>query len=279
MKQIVLILCAICAFSHLTKAQSTELGIMGGLSLYSGDLSEDEFGLYFENLKPAFGLFGRFNLNNTFALRLGVSHGQVQEESPLRGSEDYQRNFRSNITEFALTAEINLFRLGRTSNFQVMPFIFGGGAFFNFRPETLFDGNWVELQPLGTEGQGLPGYEAPYRLTQLAIPIGLGVKLDMGNWGMSFEFGGRKLFTDHLDDISNTLVSYQDVLEGNGELAATISNPQAGTDGGEQNPSYNRGGPFKDWYYIGGVTLSFDIGGSGGYGRRGSGRNIGCPTF
>jgi hypothetical protein len=277
MKQILILLCLIGTFSHLSRAQSTELGIMGGLSLYSGDLSEDEFGLYFENLKPAFGLFARFNLNNTMALRLGVSHGQVEEESPLRGSDEYMRNFRSNITEFALTAEVNLFRIGRTSNFQAIPFIFGGGAFFNFRPETLFDGNWVELQPLGTEGQGLPGYEEPYRLTQVAIPVGLGVKLDMGSWAMSFEFGGRKLFTDHLDDISSQPVAYQDVLEGNGELAALISNPQAGDDG-EQNPTYRRGGSFDDWYYIGGVTLSFEVGG-GGYGRRGSGRNIGCPTF
>lgn len=278
MKQIVLIVCAICALSQLPKAQSMELGVLGGVSLYSGDLSADEFGLYFENLKPAFGLFGRFNLNNTIAVRLGVSHGQVQEESPLRGSEDYTRNFRSNITEFALTAEVNLFRIGRTTNFEVVPFIFGGGAFFNFRPETLFDGDWVELQPLGTEGQGLPGYEAPYRLSQLAIPVGIGVKLDMGSWAVSFEFGGRKLFTDHLDDISSIPVSYPDVLEGNGELAATISNPRVGTGGNEEELNYRRGGPFDDWYYIGGVSFSFDIGGSGGYGRR-SGRNIGCPTF
>ncbi|WP_143473214.1 DUF6089 family protein [Flavilitoribacter nigricans] len=276
MKQIILILSMVFALGNLARAQSTELGILGGVSLYSGDLSEDEFGLYFENLKPAFGIFGRFNLSNTLAIRLGVSHGQVQEESDLRGSDEYMRNFRSNITEFALTAEINLFRIGRTTNFQAIPFIFGGGAVFNFRPETLFDGNWIEMQPLGTEGQGLPGYEQPYQLTQIAIPVGLGLKLDMGNWAMSFEFGGRKLFTDHLDDISNASVSYQDVYEGNGELAAMISNPIAGNDG-EPNPTYNRGGPFDDWYYIGGVTLSFDIG--GGYGGRGSGRNIGCPTF
>lgn len=277
MKQIMLLLCILCTLPQFVKSQSTELGIFGGVSLYSGDLSEDEFGLYFENLKPAFGLFGRFGLNKTLALRLGVSHGQVQEESPLRGSDDYMRNFRSNITEFALTAEVNLFRMGRTSNFEVIPFIFGGGAFFNFRPETQFDGNWIELQPLGTEGQGLPGYEAPYQLTQIAVPVGLGLKLDMGNWGMSFEFGGRKLFTDHLDDISNQTVIYRDVLEGNGELAAIISNPRAGDDG-VPNPTYNRGGKYKDWYYMGGVTLSFEVGG-GGYGGRRSGRNIGCPTF
>lgn len=258
-------------------AQSTELGLMGGFSLYSGDLSEKEFGLYFENFKPAFGIFGRFNLNRTISLRLGVSHGQVNEENPSRSSDTYIRNFRSDITEFALTGELNLFRLGRTSNFQLIPFIYGGGAVFNFRPETEFDGNWIELQPLGTEAQGLPGYEAPYKLTQFALPMGLGVKLNMGNWAMSFEFGGRKTFTDHLDDISSQEVGYRDVLEGNGELAATISNPTV--DSGEQNTTYRRGGPYDDWYYIGGVTVSFFIGDGSGFGRRGSGKNIGCPTF
>lgn len=275
MKQIILVLSLVSTVSYLSYAQSTELGILGGLSLYSGDLSEEEFGLYFENLEPAFGVFGRFNLNNTLALRLGVSHARVMEVSDIRGSDIYKRNFRSNITEFALTGEVNLFSLGRTTNFQVKPFVFGGVAVYNFRPEALFDGNWVELQPLGTEGQGLPGYEEPYQLTQLAIPLGLGLKLDMGNWAMSFEFGGRKLFTDHLDDISDREVIYRDVLEGNGELAATISNPTAGSDPNEPNPTYRRGGQYEDWYYIGGVTISFVLGNGSG----GSGRNIGCPTF
>lgn len=278
MKQIIIILCAICSINTLSYSQSTELGIMGGVSLYSGDLSEEEFGLYFENLKPAFGLYGRFNLNNVIALRLGVSHGQVEEENDLRSSETYTRNFRSSITELALTAEVNLFRLGRPGSLQVIPFVFGGGAVFNFRPETYFDGNWVELQSLGAEGQGLPGYEAPYELTQIAIPLGVGLKLDMGSWAMSFELGGRKLFTDHLDDISSQEVNYRDVLEGNGELAAIISNPQIATDS-DGNQVYTRGGPYDDWYYIGGMTISFDIGNGGGYGGRRSGRNIGCPTF
>lgn len=279
MKQITTFFFFLLLYLPLSWTQSTELGVMGGVALYSGDLSENEFGLFFENLEPAFGFFGRFNLNRTVAIRLGFSHARVSEVNSEKSSRDYTRNFRSNISEFSLMGEINLFRIGRSGGVQLIPYVFGGAAVFNFRPETQFDGDWVELQPLGTEGQGLPGYEAPYQLTQLAVPMGAGLKLDMGSWALSFELGGRKLFTDYLDDISNTTVNYRDVLEGNGELAATISNPEVDVSSGEQNPAYRRGGPYDDWYYIGSVSLSFDINSGGGYGRRGSGKNIGCPTF
>lgn len=278
MKQIVMLIGVIFLIRSSLPAQSTEIGLLAGLSVYSGDLSEDEFGLYFENLKPAFGVFTRVNLNKTLAFRLGVSHGQVMEQSELGGSPAYKRNFRSNITEFALTGEVNLFRMGRIGGTQITPYILGGVAVFNYRPETLFDGNWIELQPLGTEGQGLPGYEQPYQLTQVAIPVGVGLKFEFEKWTLGFELGGRKLFTDHLDDISVAEVRFGDVLEGNGELAATISEPTIDISTGDADTTYSRGGKYKDWYYIGGMTLSFDIGG-GGNGRRGSGRNIGCPTF
>ncbi|MCB0585300.1 MAG: outer membrane beta-barrel protein [Phaeodactylibacter sp.] len=257
--------------------QGTELGIMGGTSLYSGDLSPKEFGLYFEDVSPAFGVFGRFNVNSTFALRLGVSIGKVSANDNNHDRQDRGLNFRSNITEFALTGELNIFKLGSYQDRGVMPYVFGGVAVFNFSPEASFDGDYIELQPLGTEGQGLPGYEAPYKLTEFAIPVGLGVKFLLNDViTLGVEFGGRKLFTDYLDDVSDAQVNYFDVLEGNGELAAQLSNPTL-KDPSPDTADYRRGGKYNDWYYIGGVTLSFRLQGSGG--GFGKGKGIGCPTF
>lgn len=131
--------------------------------------------------------------------------------------------------------------------------------------------------PSAPKGKGLPGYDEPYKLTQLAIPLGIGLKILLNsNLTLGLEFGGRKLFTDYLDDISNTEVNYFDVLEGNGELAARLSNPNL-VDPSPDNATYRRGGDYKDWYYIGGVSLSFRLQGSGR--GMGSGRGIGCPTF
>ncbi len=273
-----LIAAILFSFSFAPKAAKaqTELGIMGGASIYSGDLSPQEFGLYFENVRPAFGAFARFNIGRAFALRPGISIGQVAGDDANHGRDDRGLSFRSRITEFSLVGELNLFKIGAARNRGVMPYLFGGAAVFRFNPEAQFDGDYIELQPLGTEGQGLPNYLAPYRLTQIALPMGIGVKFLLNeNLTIGLEFGGRKLFTDFLDDVSNTEVNYFEVLEGNGEIAAQMSNPTFQEEDG--SPDYSRGGQFNDWYYIGGISFAFRL--QGGGGGRNSGRNIGCPTF
>ena len=84
------------------------------------------------------------------------------------------------------------------------PYIFGGLAVFHFNPYTYDQqNNKVFLKPLSTEGQGLPGYEKPYSLTQLALPFGGGIKYNISdNFRIALEVGLRKLFTDYLDDVS-----------------------------------------------------------------------------
>jgi opacity protein-like surface antigen len=267
-------------------AQSVELGLLIGGSLYSGDLSPKEFGVYFQEISPAGGVFGRFNVQDALSLRVGVSMGKI------RGTGDttatvIRQSFRSNITELALSAEVHPFSFGN-DNFRVRPYVFGGVAGFQFNPQTQFDGSWIDLQALGTEGQGLPGYEAPYRLTQISLPFGGGIKFIVNDaWAIGLEFGWRATFTDYLDDISSTQVRYIDVYEGNGRIAAQVSNALIpGPESGEV--VYKRGGEFRDWYHLGGVTLSYFLGGSSDYGGgsakrypggRKRGKPIGCPTF
>lgn len=272
-------------FATITTAQSFELGLMLGGSLYSGDLSPKEFGVYFEQINPAGGAFGRYNINNALSLRLGLSLGKITGNGDT--SEAVIRpEFRSNIMELALTAEVNLFTLGG-DNFMFKPYLFAGGAVYRYNPQTPFDNGWVDLQPLGTEGQGLPGYEAPYQLTQFSVPFGGGLKFIINDtWAIGAEFGWRRTFTDYLDDISFAEVNYLDVYDGNGSLAAMFSNSLiTGPENGDV--TYNRGGEFTDWYMMGGITISYFLGGSGyssgggkGFiGGRKRGKDIGCPTF
>ena len=63
MKKALLFFTVFVSFSRLSFAQYAELGLSGGAALYSGDLAADEFGVYFEELNPAFSLFGRFNVS------------------------------------------------------------------------------------------------------------------------------------------------------------------------------------------------------------------------
>lgn len=280
-----IILLNICAAITFARAQSTELGLMLGGSLYSGDLYQSELAVTFEDIHPAGGVFGRFNLNHVLSARVGVSMGTIS------GMQDtftmmIRPGFRSNILELALTGEISPVTIG-SGDFMVKPYLFGGAAIFRFDPETQFDGDWIKLQPLGTEGQGLPGYEAPYNLTQISIPFGGGVKFIINDaWSIGLEFGFRRTFTDHLDDLSSMTVNYLDVYNGNGSLAAKFSNMLiSGPENGDVD--YQRGGPNDDWYHIGGLTISYFLGGSSGMdgssrsflGGRKRGKAMGCPTF
>lgn len=257
-------------------AQNMELGLWGGGATYSGDFAPDEFGLYLETINPAGGIFLRMNPAKALSLELGLNLGKIDGEDGVTNDFGSRMlNFRTNITELALKAHLNLFRLGNERGTQVVPYAMGGAAVFRFNPETNFDGNWIELQPLGTEAQGADGYDDPYSLTNFAVLAGGGIKfIFKERFTIGLEIGGRKTFTDYLDDVSATRVNYLDVLENNGSLAAQLSNPQI-KDPEVENLDYVRGGEFDDWYYMGGLSFSFTFGGGSGV----NGRGIGCPTF
>lgn len=268
-------LVALCITLSLS-AQNLELGLWGGGSIYSGDFSPEEFGVYLETLNPSGGIFLRMNPAKAFSLEFGLNLGKIEGEDGVTNDKASRMlNFRTNITELALKANLNLFRLGDSRRTQVVPYLMGGAGVFRFQPEANFDGNWIELQPLGTEGQGAEGYEAPYSLTDFAVLAGGGIKfIFKERFTIGLELGGRKTFTDYLDDVSDTQVNYLDVLENNGSLAAQLSNPSI-KDPEVENLNYTRGGEFDDWYYMGGLSFSFAFGGGSGI----DGRGIGCPTF
>lgn len=279
--KLVLTLIAGLLFSVTLPAQRTEIGVLGGVGLYSGDLSPREFGIYLADLLPAGGAFLRHSPSRNFSFRIMANATQIRATDGISNDVTFREvNFRTRIFEFGGQLEWDFFRLGNPGGLEVAPYAFGGAVIYTFRPETFLDGKWIELQPLGTEGQGIPSpnYDAPYDLTQLALPVGLGVKLFAGELvTLGLEIGGRKLFTDYLDDVSDTYVNYLDILEGNGIIAARASNPSI-TDPSEEDEAdlfYTRGGKYRDWYYICGLTLSIRL--MGDYGTGGGG--TGCPSW
>ncbi|HMC98987.1 MAG TPA: hypothetical protein VKH37_02510, partial [Ferruginibacter sp.] len=89
------------------------------------------------------------------------------------------------------------------------PYLMGGVGMFHFNPQANLNGKWVDLQPLNTEGQGSSKYpdRTPYKLNQINIPLGVGVRTEVGsNFNLRAEFVYRMLNTDYLDDVSTTYV-------------------------------------------------------------------------
>jgi hypothetical protein len=87
-------------------------------------------------------------------------------------------------------------------------------------PEAEIDGQWVPLQPLGTEGQGTTSWGEAYGVESYAtsgvsVPIGFGFKSNIGAFtAITFDWGVRKTWTDHLDDVSGLYADRAVLLAG-----------------------------------------------------------------
>lgn len=72
-------------------------------------------------------------------------------------------------------------------------------------PKAQLNNEWVALQPLRLEGQGMAEYpdSKPYSLIQQEVPMGFGFKYYLKeNMYVGMEILHRQMFTDHLDDVS-----------------------------------------------------------------------------
>ncbi len=263
-------------------SQRVHLGIFGGVSAYNGDLTEKFFPKKVTN--GAIGITANYELKDQIMLRTSLTYSIIGGADRFNKDPDLQlRNlaFETSIVEFSLVGEYYLFNLYER---KYSPYVFGGLALYKFNPYA-FDINMqkVYLQPLSTEGQGIAGYAGkPYKLTQMALPLGGGFKFAINdNLRVGVELGLRKLFTDYLDDVSGNYADELDLLAAKGQLTVDMSYRGDEAGGSLVYPAKGaqRGSPkFKDVYYFTGVHLTFRLGGenSGGFG--GSKSRMGCPV-
>jgi hypothetical protein len=133
-----------------------------------------------------------------------------------------QRNldFKSNMWEVYGAVEIFptlIFHQGYDEKPTYQPYGFIGVGLFHFNPKGSITDQygrvtWHELHPLRTEGQGMAEYpdRKPYKLTQINIPMGCGVRRQINNKiSTSVELLYRKTFTDYIDDVSTNYIDPQ----------------------------------------------------------------------
>jgi hypothetical protein len=178
------------------------------------------------------GVFVTAYPNDWLGFRIAAQTGMLEGKDELintHGEDELyrrQRNldFRSKVSEAYIAAEfyptIALNPFGEYLP-GLQPYVVGGIGVFKFNPQgSLTDANgnmtWHDLKPLRTEGQGMKEYPHAhdYKLTQINIPMGAGVKyLASDRFTVSFEFLYRKTFTDYIDDVSTEYIdpNYFDV--------------------------------------------------------------------
>ncbi len=268
------------AFSQ-KKVSSLDFGPYLGGSNYMGEFTDGYMPLW-NKTKFAGGLICRYNYGPYLTFKGTAIYGKIEGSDKNFASDPYRgrRNlsFKSDIVEFSVQGEWNILGYEQTkTSYGWSPYLFAGISVFRFNPKAQFkyqsymmdptlqaqDGDWIELQPLGTEGQETTKFndKRRYSLTQLSVPVGVGAKWQLDDyWAFGFEFGMRKTFTDYLDDVSSIYVDNIIVGGASGPMAVALKDRsmevgQAAFENGDSRGN----SATKDWYVIGGLTLTYRI--------------------
>ena len=247
-------------------AQYYEVGAFLGSSNYKGDLN-DGSALVPHEYNHAIGVSVRYNSTRYFSLKANLFKGQVSGDDANSNFVETQMrnlNFRTNLVEFSTQFEFNLLPYAIREQKTSAPYLFAGIGGMYFNPQAQMRGNWYDLQPLGTEGQGHEslGNETRYSKFQTVIPFGVGFKFSLSNkMNLGFEFGARKTFTDYLDDVSGYYPNIEALTAVNPTAAALSYRTPEHMQMNMPNPGgQKRGNPDnQDWYFFMGFTVSVNM--------------------
>lgn len=202
-------------------------------------------------------------VSGRIALAYGRISGDDSQAADQNGADSrfrYNRNmnFRNDLLEASGVVIVDL--IENRNNYlkrpDFVPYVFVGVAGFYSNPQGLdASGNYVDLQPLKTEGQA-----TEYGKTQFSIPFGGGIRYRINrNFDASLEIGWRKTFTDYIDDVGG---KYADPTllgsEASRYFGRGITRDRTNFPGFD-NPGEARGdvGNKTDWYIVTGVTLNY----------------------
>jgi len=182
-----------------------------GASNYLGDIGGDEKERrdFVSDLKLAktrwnVGTFIRHKWRRKISWKFAIDYIRLEGDDKLSSNPGRQYrnfNFRNDIYDFSYTLEYFFFEdndIGNTYRYRngFRAYVFAGaGAFYN-NPRTFYQGAYVRLQPLATEGYH-------YRKMIFSIPMGVGFYFTFNKrHRFGYEINYRKTFTDYIDDIS-----------------------------------------------------------------------------
>jgi len=254
-------------------SQYSELSVAGGIANYWGDLNPDSVMANFDQSGLGLSLGYHYHFGNGLAVRGELGYYRVKNDDKFQEQlTKRQRNlsFNSKVISVGAQLEFHILELlSRSKEKKVIsPYGLIGVGIFYFNPTTEYQGETIDLRPLGTEGQGRDGNPDIYKPFNVEIPFGGGLKFGLTeSIAISIEGVMRYTFTDYLDDVSTLYPNYESLLDENGSLAAALServDEYLGEVEGSQNFRFEgiqRGSPdVKDYYSSVMVRLHFYLG-------------------
>ncbi len=271
LKTLMFTLCVIILGTLNVSSQGFEARSYVGVSYYQGDLSPLPTILSFSRGHLTAGVSTGYHVSKNFSIHTKFLRGTLSgtdADASTIGRRERNLSFNTSFTEYGFITEFSLNSIFKKLNKYGVNFYYTTGInIFKFNPRAQYNGQWVDLQPLGTEGQNIPGVGAvkPYSLSQVNIPFGIGAKFKLNPlYSVGIEIAPRLTFTDYIDDVSTNYVSFDELLANGGPLSAALSN---------RTGEYFNSGPLmvetgtlrgdssdNDWYLNTSIYFSYRLG-------------------
>lgn len=180
---------------------SNYLGEMGGKAGTRRNFISD---IKLSKTQFAVGGFARYKFTPLLSAKLGLNWNRIAGADRLStnpGRVGRNLSFRNDLIELELQAQVFFYEipdLGHTYRYRndFKMYAFAGVAGFYNNPKTEYNGKYVALRPLQTEGR-------KYKPVSMAIPLGIGLLFTLNKrHRIGWEFNWRTTFTDYLDDVS-----------------------------------------------------------------------------
>lgn len=276
----------IFVFFTITISQAQYLwdyGISLGVSNYLGDIGGKEKTRrdFVADMKLAktrwnMGGFVRYKLHQKVSVKLALDYLRIEgndklSSNPARNARNL--NFRNDMFDLEVTGQVFFYEdndLGNTYKYKngFRAYVFGGVGAFYSNPKALYNGSYVNLRPLHTEGKA-------YSPVGICIPLGVGFYFTVNKkHRIGYEFNWRTTFTDYLDDISDgwadpATLTPEGVALSNRTPELTNLDPNFAKNFGynpETNPNNKRGDKtHKDSYLTMNVSYSYVLRGKSSF--------------
>jgi hypothetical protein len=215
MKLYVLIMLFVCTLS-MKSQWLWDFGVNASMANYLGDIGGKEgtaksfvSDIQLAKTRWNFGGFARYKWRPKVSLKLALDYIRVEGDDKLSANPGrmYRNfNFRNDIIDLGATGEYFFYEnndLGNTYRYRngFRAYVFAGVGAFYSNPKSLYRGEYVAMQPYGSEG-------TIYRKVIMNIPMGVGFYFTLNKRNrIGFEINYRKTFSDFVDDISGSYAS------------------------------------------------------------------------
>lgn len=292
MKKIIILFTIVLA-SSIVYGQRYNLGfgVRAGVANYLGDIGGGDLAkpfllnLELKETRWSTGGFVRYRFHPLFAYQGAFTYSRIQGDDA--EADNYGRNGRNlsfkndvlslnNKIEFYIP-QLTMADVGKRGRYRTdfKTYIFTGVGVLYHNPKANYNGEWIPLRPLMTEGTA-------YKKIALQIPAGGGFYFTYRKQHrFGFEISNNFTFTDFLDDVSKDYVDPSQMSSDplaavlanrNPELNYALGDYPNGANYGPSNPSQttpNKRGDASanDSYMLLSVSYSYVLKSNNGFNR------------